>query len=459
MKVMSTSGATLRRLRRDAEAVFRAGLEAVDPVEAVKRHLTLSHDVLAADGRTYDLQRFERILVVGAGKASAAMAQAAEDVLGDRIQDGWINVKYGHTLPLRRVRLHEAGHPVPDAAGWQGAQSMEAMLRRSGPRDLVLCLLSGGGSALLPYPVDGVKLEEKQELTRLLLESGAAIQEINTLRKHVSRIKGGRLARMAHPSPLISMILSDVIGDDLDSIASGPTVPDRSTFEDCLEILGRLSLSGRIPQSVLRHLEKGARGEVEETPKHEDPTFQNTFEIIVASNILALQEARRKAEALGYHTLLLSSFVEGETREVARVHAAIAKEILQTGNPIPRPACFLSGGETTVTIVGRGLGGRNQEFALAAALEIDSLENVVVLSAGTDGTDGPTDAAGAWADGLTVTRARTLGMDPPRFLRDNDSHRFFAALEDLFVTGPTLTNVMDLRVVVVGPLPASIHHP
>jgi hydroxypyruvate reductase len=450
MKAMSASKSNLGRLRKDAEAVFRAGLKAVDPIEAVKRHLTLSQNRLTVGSRDYDLRRFERILVVGAGKASAAMAQAVEDVLGDRIQDGWVNVKYGHTLPLRRVRLHEAGHPVPDAAGWQGARSMEAMLKGTGARDLVLCLLSGGGSALLPYPVAGVKLEEKQKLTRLLLESGAAIQEINALRKHVSRIKGGRLARMAYPSPLISVILSDVIGDDLDSIASGPAVPDRSTFADCLEILARFSLSGRVPPSVLRHLEKGARGEVEETPKREDPIFQNTFHIIVASNILALQAARRKAEALGYNTLLLSSFVEGETREVARVHTAVVKEILKTGNPIPRPACFLSGGETTVTIVGRGLGGRNQEFSLAAALEIDSLENVVILSAGTDGTDGPTDAAGAWADGLTVTRARTLGMDPRRFLRENDSYRFFAALEDLFVTGPTLTNVMDLRVVVVG---------
>ncbi len=450
MKADSDSEARLRRLRKDAEAVYRAGLKAVDPVEAVHRHLNLSRHILTVDGRTYDLRRFERVLVVGAGKASAAMAQAVEDILGDRIRDGWINVKYGHTVPLQRVRLHEAGHPVPDAAGREGARGIEKILKRSGPRDLVLCLLSGGGSALLPYPVDGVGLEEKQELTRLLLESGASIQEINALRKHVSRIKGGRLARMASPSPLISVILSDVIGDELDSIASGPTVPDRSTFADCLEILGRFSLSARIPQSVLRHLERGVRGEVEETPKLGDPIFENTFDIIVASNILALQAARRQAEAMGYTTLLLSSFVEGETRDVARVHAAIAKEILKTGNPIRRPACFLSGGETTVTIAGKGLGGRNQEFALAAALEIDRLEHVVVLSAGTDGTDGPTDAAGAWADGLTVARARARGMDPRRFLRDNDSYRFFAALGDLFVTGPTLTNVMDLRVVVVG---------
>ncbi len=440
----------LKRLREDAEAVFRSGLEAVDPIRAVERHVSRANEILTVGDRRYDLSRFERIFVVGAGKASGAMGQAVEAVLGDRITDGLINVKYAHTLPLETLRLNEAGHPVPDEAGLDGAREIMSLLRTTGRKDLVLCLLSGGGSALLPLPTGGVSLADKQEMTRLLLESGATIQEINALRKHVSGIKGGRLASAVFPSTLITLILSDVIGDDLDSIASGPTVPDSTTFGDCRDVIERYGLAARMPQSVREVIERGLQEEVPETPKAGDPVFKGTQNLIVAGNHQALQAAHSKAESLGYNTLLLSSTMDGETRDVARVHAALAREIRTSGNPVPPPGCLLSGGETTVTIRGNGLGGRNQEFALAAAMAIAGMEGTVVLSAGTDGTDGPTDAAGALADGQTVQRAGVLGLDPHRFLRDNDSYRFFHPLGDLLITGPTLTNVMDLRIVLVA---------
>lgn len=450
MTEVNSKQEVLVRLRKDAVDIFQAGLAAVDPIPAVKRKVQLRNNALIVGEHTYDLSRFERVLVIGSGKASAAMARALEEILGDRIQQGFINVKYGHCLDLNWVRCHEAGHPVPDAAGLEGAHRMVEILERAGERDLLLCLLSGGGSALFPYPAEGVSLQDKQELTGMLLDCGATIQEINALRKHISRIKGGRMARIAHPATLITLILSDVIGDDLDSIASGPTVPDRFTYADCVAILEQYNLRDKVPSAIWETLELGLRKQTADTPKAGDPVFSRTFNLIVASNTLAMQAAGRRAEELGYNTLLLSSFVDGETREVARVHAAVAKEILKTGNPVPRPACVLSGGETTVTIRGKGVGGRNQEFVLAAARAIQGLENVVVLSAGTDGTDGPTDAAGALADGNTVDRALEKGLKPLRFLNNNDSYHFFQPLNDLLKTGPTLTNVMDLRVLLVG---------
>jgi glycerate 2-kinase len=440
----------ISQLRKNAEAVFQAGLEAVNPIHAIKKHVTHQDDRLIVGDQDYNLAEYDGIYVIGTGKASAAMAQAVEELLGERLKGGVVNVKYGHSFPLNKIKVNEAGHPVPDEAGFHGTEEIIQLLKKTGKNDLVLFLISGGGSALLPYPAEGVTLEEKQQVTKCLLEVGACIHEINAVRKHLSRVKGGRLAKLAHPSTLISLVLSDVIGDDLDTIASGPTVPDSSTFDDCLKIIEKYQMGEKIPVSVVEFLEKGARGEAEETPKAGDPAFQRTQNLVIASNILAVQGAKRKAEELGYSSLILSTFVEGETKEVARVHAAVAKEILQTGNPVPRPACVISGGETTVTIRGKGLGGRNQEFVLAAAIDIDGLENVVILSGGTDGTDGPTDAAGAIADGSTVNRAREIGMDAEHYLRENDSYNFFKPLGDLLITGPTHTNVMDLRLVMVG---------
>ncbi len=440
----------LKKLHEDALNIFNAGIKAVDPANAVKRYLTRQDDRLEIQGQTYDLSNYENIYVIGMGKASAAMAQAVEELIGDRLKAGVLNVKYGHTVPLKIVRVNEARHPVPDEAGLSGTRQIIDMLRQTGEKDLVFCLISGGGSALLPCPVEGVTLEDKQLVTKALLECGATIHEINALRKHISQVKGGRLATLAYPSTMISFILSDVIGDDLDSIASGPTAPDTSTFSDSLYILEKHKIKHRVPSAVIEFLEKGVRGDVEETPKAHDPVFRHVRNVIIGSNIQAVTASRQKAEELGYNTLLLSTFIEGETKDVAKVHAAIAREIINSGNPVERPACVISGGETTVTIRGEGLGGRNQEFALAAGIDIDGLEKVLILSGGTDGTDGPTDAAGAIADGTTMERARKLGLDAELYISENNSYHFFKQLGDLIITGPTFTNVMDLRLIIVS---------
>jgi len=385
---------------------------------------------------------YRRIYVVGAGKAAAAMGRAAERVLGRRIAGGLLNVKDGHVAKLRRIELNECGHPVPDERGVAGARRIAAIASSAGAGDLVLCLISGGASALLPLPAEPVTLEEKQATTRLLLASGATIHEINAVRKHISAIKGGQLARLAEPAKVESLLLSDVVGDNLDVIGSGPTAPDASTFAGALGILDKFGIRERVPAAVRERLEQGMAGMIEETPKR--TAANNT---VIGSNRLALDAAAARARALGYRTLVLSSQVEGETREIARMHAAIAREIARAGRPLKPPACVITGGETTVTLRGAGLGGRNQEFVLAGAIEIAGLPDTVIFSAGTDGTDGPTDAAGAIADGDTLGR----NPDALRYLMDNDSYHYFQPLGDLLITGPTNTNVMDVRLILVGP--------
>ncbi len=430
--------------------IFTHALKAVDPVEAVKRCLKVEGKSLVVDGKTYSLQDYVNIYAIGAGKAGASMALAVEAIVGDRITKGVINVKYGHVSQLKRVKLNEVGHPIPDERGVSGSEEIAGLLEQLGENDLVICLISGGGSALLPSPAEGISLEDKQKMTNLLLECGANINEINAIRKHISKLKGGGIARLAYPSTVVALILSDVVGDSLDVIASGPTVPDKSTFGDCMSILKKYDLLEKVPESIKARIQRGTKGEIDETPKAGNPIFEKTHNVIIGSNIIAVKAAERKARALRYNPLILSTFIEGETREVAKVHAAIAKEILKSNHPISSPACIISGGETTVTIRGKGLGGRNQEFVLAAALDIRELEGVVVLSGGTDGTDGPTDAAGAIADADTLRRAQELGLDANAYLDDNDSYHFFGKLEDLLFTGPTNTNVMDLRLILVG---------
>jgi len=437
-------------LRRHALTIFRAALEAADPATAVSRHIESDGLVLTAGRRSYNLRAFDRVMVIGAGKASAAMAHAVERALGARVRGGLVSVKYGHTARLRRVELVECSHPVPDQAGLRGAERMLALASGAGERDLIVCVVSGGASALLPLPAAPVTLEQKQEVTRLLLACGASIDEINTVRKHISEIKGGQLARQAFPATVISLLLSDVIGDDLDVIGSGPTVPDASTFASALSVLARYDLRGRVPCVVLERLERGVRGEVAETPKPGDPVFARVQNLVVGSNRLAVDAAVRRARELGYRPVVLSTLIEGETRDIARMHAAIAREALASGRPAKPPVCFISGGETTVTLRGPGLGGRNQEFVLAAAIDLAGAGPIVVLSAGTDGTDGPTDAAGALADGRTVARASACGLDARAFLAANDSYHFFEPLGDLLKTGPTNTNVMDIRLLLIG---------
>jgi len=438
------------QIRKHARSIFQAALKAADPVEAVLRHLKVNGESLRAGKTRYRLNSFRNVYVIGAGKAGASMARAVERVLGARITAGLINVKYGHTLRLRRIELNECGHPVPDEQGVRGARRIAEIACQAGERDLVVCLISGGASALMPLPADPVTLAEKQAATRLLLACGANIHEINCIRKHISAIKGGQLARLAAPATVISLMLSDVIGDDLDVIGSGPTNPDTSTFATAKSILDKYGIYGQAPEHVRERIERGLRGQIPETPKPGDPAFHRTQNLVVGSNIQAAQAAAKRARELGYRTLLLSTFVEGETREIARMHAAVAKEVAATGLPLKPPACLITGGETTVTLRGKGLGGRNQEFALAAGMDIAGLKNVVVLSGGTDGTDGPTDAAGGVVDGETVRRAQARGINPRQFLDANDSYHFLEKTDGLLVTGPTNTNVMDIRLVLVG---------
>ena len=414
-------------LRKSALQIFRAALKAADPAEAVQRHFTVPP------------ASFERIFVVGAGKAAAPMAQAIEKMLGKRIAGGLINIKHGHAGKLQRIEQNECGHPVPDEAGVRGAQRIAAIARDATANDLVICLISGGASALMPLPAAPITLAEKQATTNLLLACGASIHEINAVRKHISAIKGGQLAGLASPARVISLILSDVIGDNLDVIGSGPTSPDASTFAMAKGVFEKYGIWNKAPRAVRVRLESGSKGEIPETPK----TLTNAENRIIGSNRIALDAAAVQAKELGFKTLILSSSIEGETREIASMHAAIARELRQSGNPLKPPACIISGGETTVTIRGKGKGGRNQEFALAAAVGLAGLKDVLIFSAGTDGTDGPTDAAGAQADGETLRR----GPEALRRLANNDSYHFFEALKDLIITGPTGTNVMDIHLI------------
>jgi len=427
--------------KKDALQIFRAALRASDPLQAVLRHLRFDGRVLIAGRRKYVLSNFDRILVIGAGKASAAMASAVERLLGGRITGGLVNVPDGVSARLRRVRLQPARHPLPDQRGVEGAREIADIARAAGPRDLVIAVISGGASALLPAPRPPLTLLQKQALTRALMNGGANIHELNAVRKHVSLLKGGQLAALAHPAPVLALILSDVIGDDLDVIGSGPTVADRSTLADAEAVLSKYGAEA--PAAAFA-----------ETPKPGDTRLKLVQNLIVGSNRLAIDAAAKKAQELGYRTLVLSTFIDGETREIAAMHAAIVKEILAANRPIRRPACILSGGETTVTVRGSGVGGRSQEFVLAAAIalngcELDGRDSVTILGAGTDGADGPCDAAGAIADGHTVAGAAALGLDARAFLANNDSYHFFEPLNGLIKTGPTGTNVMDVRVLLV----------
>lgn len=442
------SGVTRKR-RLAALRILGASLDAAEPGRAVKRFLEMRDGVLRVDDCDYDLASYDRVLVVGGGKAGAAMAAAVEDVLGERVTGGVVNVKYGYVMPTRRIEVNEAAHPVPDERGLAGTGRMVELLRTAGPRDLIVAVISGGGSALIDLPAETITLEHVRELTDALLRSGATINEINTVRKHLSQVKGGGLARIAAPARVVSLVLSDVVGDPLDVIASGPTVPDPTTFLDAWRVLERYALAESVPAAVATRLRAGVRGEIEDTPKEGDPVFAAVQNVVVASNELAVEAAAATARELGFNTLLLTTFMEGEAREVAKLLASVAREIHQYGRPVPRPACVMAGGETTVTVRGDGKGGRNQEMALSAALKIEGLQDVMVIAAATDGTDGPTDATGAIADGSTLARAVKLGLDPVDHLMRNDSYRLFQRLGDLIVTGPTNTNVNDLAFVYV----------
>lgn len=462
--------------------IIEAALRAVDPFEAMQRPVSLVDEALHIGPQCYPMDEIERILVVGGGKASAPMAAALYQILGPQLTCGVVNVKYGHTAAAGgwRVRfgrraepsschatrntqhairsttgpivLVEAGHPVPDTAGQAGAERIADLLHGLSARDLVLVLISGGGSALLPLPASDISLVDYQTLTDLLLRSGAAITEINAVRKHCSRLQGGQLARLAAPARVAALILSDVVGTPLDVIASGPTVPDSSTFAQAWAVLEQYDLANRVPGSVRAHLQCGLAGKIPDTPKADDPLFARVNNIVIGDNASACRAAVAAAQRFGFHSALLTTFVQGEAREVARVVAGLAQGIAYGQSDFVMPACVVLGGETTVTVRGAGQGGRNQELALAAAIALDSFPlppgvRVAVASLGTDGTDGPTDAAGGICTSDTLARARSLGLDAHAALARNDSYPFLAALDDLIFTGPTQTNVNDLILV------------
>ncbi|MBN2191145.1 MAG: glycerate kinase [Candidatus Aureabacteria bacterium] len=439
----------IRNMKDDAGRIVTESIKSVDPGMAVLRMVKLKGLLLSVGRIKINLKNINNIYVIGLGKASSQMAKPLEKILGSRLTGGIINTKYGHNAGLKKIKVNECGHPVPDRNGLKGAGEICDFAKQAGENDIVFCLISGGGSALFPLPAGGIAFSDKQKATQLLLKSGATIQEVNTVRKHISSVKGGRLAKLISPARVVSLILSDVIGDDMGFIASGVTSPDPTTFRDCVDIIKRYRLMKKMPLPVIKYLSRGIKVPSMETPKPGDPVFKKVSNVLVGTNFLACNAAMKKAKSLGYNTLLLSTAMEGETREIAKAHSAIAREVLLSGNPVGRPACIISGGETTVTVRGKGKGGRNMEFCLACVEYISGLKNIVIASVGTDGTDGPTDSAGAVVDSSTFEKALKKRCIPAEYLGNNDSYNFFKRCGGLYITGPTGTNVMDIRIVLV----------
>lgn len=439
-----------RDLRADLDRVIQAALTAVAPESCLRRVVRLEGNILRVQEQSFDLSQIERIVVVGMGKASARMAASLEGLLAERISEGLVVTAEGYTVPTERVEVVEASHPVPDARCVAAAKRILDLVDGADEKDLVVVLISGGGSALLTLPAPGIKLADVIATNETLLRSGAKIQQVNTVRKHLSQVKGGQLAQRAFPAQTLALVLSDVPGDPLTAIASGPTVADPTTFRQAERILRGYGLWDKMPESVQRRIEAGARGELAETPKPGSETLKRETTTIVGSGSLAAEAALEEGVRLGYRTLLLTTTLEGEAREVGRILAAVAREVVASGRPVEPPALILAAGETTVTVRGEGRGGRNQELALSAALGIEEIPRVVICSFGTDGRDGPTDAAGAVVDGGTARRMRDRGIVPEDSLAQNDAYRALMLAGDLIVTGPTGTNVADLCFVMVG---------
>ncbi len=431
-----------------AEQIFLAGVESVLPDKLIREHVKVKNSTLFVSSLQFSLHSINRIFVVGAGKASAMMAKEIENILGDRITDGHVVVKYGHAVVLKYITLSEAGHPISDNNGYLATQKILEIAIEAKGNDLVICLISGGGSALLADFPDGSTLNDMIIVNQLLLKSGADIKEINAVRKHLSKVKGGQLAKAAYPASLVSLILSDVIGDSWDVIGSGPTVPDTSTFEDAIRVLEKYDLFSKIPIPVLNHLQKGVDRLYPETPKPGDFIFNKTKNVLIGSNKIALEAASQKAKTMGLNPIIVTSTLEGDTIKIA--DQLINKALkLQSDDAIKKPCCLLFGGETTIKVNGEGTGGRNQHLALYAASLLKSKNGITLLSAGTDGSDGPTFAAGAVVNSKTNEQAATIGIDAQKYLANFDSFHFFEKAGGHIVTGPTMTNVMDLIVVII----------
>ena len=435
-----------RRMKLILTQLLEAGLLAADPKDAIRKSLQRKGRMLQVGTRRYDLSKFNRVICVGAGKASGSMAQAVAQRLGKWLEGGVVVVKDGYGFRTRTIQIRQAGHPTPDKRSERAGKEILSLVHSLTRDDLLLVILSGGASSLLVSPTQHIKLADKQKTTRLLLKSGASINDVNVVRKHLSAIKGGRLAE-ASTATMISLLLSDVIRNDVSALGSGPTVPDPSAFQDAHKILESYDLWERTPHAVRIHLQQGIRGKVPETPKPGSRVFRRSYNYILGDNRLAVEGLAKKANALGFQSLILTTSLTGEAREAGKMIGAVAREIHFFGRPIQRPACLIWGGELTVTVRGTGKGGRAQEFALSAAQEIAGLPNLVVAGFGTDGTDGPTDAAGAVVDGRTAARAKQYRTDPLKILPRNDSYSFFKKVGGHIITGPTGTNVNDIYLV------------
>jgi hydroxypyruvate reductase len=442
---------------KDLENIYRDAVREVDPAGLIQSRVKKDGrklSILGPDTKiAEDLSRYKQVIVLGIGKASARMAAAMESILEGELSAGFVITKYGHGLKLEKIQVMEAGHPVPDESSMKGAQIISQMAAEADENTLIINLISGGGSSLLCLPVDGISLEDKRQTTRVLLASGADIDEMNCIRKHISKVKGGGLAKIASPARLINLILSDVIGDRIDTIASGITTPDHTTFQDALSIVRKYALEDKLPQTVRGHLVCGGEGKIPETPKAGDSVFRNAVNIILGNNTLAVSAARKTSERLGYSARILSNTLDGEASEIGTYFAQFAKVIDSGESGITKPAAIIAGGETTVTIRGKGKGGRNQEMALAYAVELHRIcpdsPNIFFLSAGTDGSDGPTDAAGAFVTPALMEKMKAISAQAEASLTENDSYHFFSNTGDLFKTGPTYTNVCDIQILLV----------
>ena len=434
--------------REIAEQIFLAGIDSVLPAKLIARVMAIKDNCLSIGNMNFSLETIEHIYVIGAGKASALMAAEVEKILGDRICEGHIVVKYGHSCKLKHIKVTEAGHPVPDYDGFKAAAKIMTIAQDANVNDLVICLLSGGGSSLLPDFPDGSSPEDMIKAYNLLIDSGACIQEINAVRKHISAIKGGQLARAVFPATLVSLILSDVPGDHLDVIASGPTTPDPTTFHQALAVLDKFNLTALFPESILEHLNEGADGIRPETPKSADTVFEKTYNILIGNNRLALEAAQRKTFEFNINPVIIDDQLQGDTSTIAEYVVETSLKFKGDKNEV-KPVCLLFGGETTVKMTGKGAGGRNQHFALSCALLLQNNPDITILSAGTDGTDGTTGAAGAVVDSDTLPDALSKNIDPVKYLREFDSYHFFKKAGGQIITGPTMTNVMDIIVIII----------
>jgi glycerate 2-kinase len=434
--------------RSTSERIFLAGIERVLPEKLITSVMALSDETLSIDYLTFHLPSIENIYVIGSGKASASMAAEVEKILGFRITDGHISVKYGHSCKLKYITVTEAGHPIPDSNGYKATKEILRIANNASHNDLVICLLSGGGSVLMPDFPEGSSPDDMNKVNHLLIDSGACIQEINAVRKHLSVVKGGQLARAVSPATLVSLILSDVAGNPLDVIASGPTTPDPTTFQQALAVLEKFNITQLVPVQILKYLHEGESRKRPETMKPGDCMFENTFNVIVGTNRIALEAARERAFEFNFNSIIIDDQLQGDTNSVAEYIVETSLIFQKDSNEI-KPVCLLFGGETTVKMTGKGKGGRNQHLALQCAALLRDRPGITILCAGTDGTDGPTDAAGAVVDSETAITARSKYLNIEKYISDFDSYSFFKKAGGHVFTGPTMTNVMDIIVVIV----------